>query len=51
MVCDDLSIAKDICYNRKQEIKGIQKKKKDISIYLFFIKIYIYLIIKYYIYI
>jgi len=22
MVCDDLSIAKEICYNRKQEIKG-----------------------------
>jgi len=34
MVCDDLSIAKDICYNRKQEIKGIQKKKKK-YIYLF----------------
>ena len=23
MICDDLNIAKEICYKRKQEVKGI----------------------------
>jgi len=26
MICDDLNIAKEICYKRKQEVKGKKEK-------------------------